>query len=214
MAPRLPESLRTLFRDGGLFDQEKMKIALNLAALPSRRERYALAWAVPLSMAAALGMVILVFAGWRNVREYREARRSALEIEQRELDLQKQTEELRKGLDHPQFLHLIRETQFVNGLINRKQLSMTELTLKVSKLLPLTVRLNGLAFARQGNDPEVRISVVGRSVEALESFLTNLEESPDFRDAEIVNQSFEKEGTASGGTSAVYSARYVGGTPR
>jgi hypothetical protein len=191
-----------------------MKLALNLATAPSPHERYALAWAVPTAVVALAGLVMLSLLAGRNFREYRRVRQSVMEAERAEAGLRSRELELRRELEQPQLRQVYRQVQFVNSLIDQKRFSVTELTGKVSKLLPGQVRLTGLALSRAQEDPVVRFTVAGNSEEAVELFLSNLEDSPDFAAVTIISQGFAQEGAGQGPVTIACAARYVGGRAR
>jgi hypothetical protein len=188
-----------------------MKLTLNLSATPSPHERYALAWALPTAAVALAGLVFLSFIGARNFREYRRVHREVLEAEQTEGRLRSQEMTLRRELEQPQLRKVYRQVQFVNSLIARKQFSLTELTEKVSKLLPGEARLTGMALSHGEKQSVVRFTVAGNSEEAVETFLSNLEDSADFADVAILNQGFSQGGAGQGPVTIACAARYVGG---
>jgi len=191
-----------------------MKLTLNLSTTPSPHERYALAWAIPTAVIALAGLVLLSLLAVRNFREYRSVHRSVLESEQTEARLRTQEMALRRDLEQPQLQEVYRQAQFVNALIDQKQFSLTELTEKVSKLLPGDVRLTSLAFSRAEKDPVVRFTVAGNDEEAVETFLSRLEDSADFADVAILNQGFGQEGAGGGPVIITCVARYAGGRAR
>jgi hypothetical protein len=190
-----------------------MKITLNLSTMPSVRERYALAWAVPTLLIGVAALVLLSVVGARNFREYRAVRRSVAELQQVEAQVREQERTLRRNLEQPQLRDMYRQTQFVNALIGRKQFSVSELFEKVTPLLPADVRLSGLTLTHTGKDLEVRFAVVGSSEEAVEKFLANLEDSPDFADVAILNQGFAQEGAEHELVGISCSARYLSVSP-
>jgi hypothetical protein len=189
-----------------------MRVTLNLSVAPSVRERYALAWAVPATLVGLAGLVFLAASIVREYRIYRDVHRSLANHQETENRSRDREMALRKDLEQPQFREVLREAQFVNGLIGKKQVSLTELAAKVAKLLPGQVRLNGLALTPQGSDLVVRFIITGKNEETLETFLSNLEDSPDFIDVAIINQGFEQEGTAGGPVSIACTARYLVGS--
>lgn len=191
-----------------------MRITLNLSTASSRRERYALAWAVPTAVVGILGLAMLSRLAWRNYRDYRSVHQSLVELQRSEGQLRDHEAALRRNLERPQLRETYRQAQFVNALINKKQFSLTELTEKVAHLLPAECRLSGLALARLGNEPVVRFTVMGTSDEAVEAFLINLEDSPDFDNVAILNQGFAEEGATSGPVTLACSARYLAGQAR
>jgi hypothetical protein len=188
-----------------------MKVLLNLAVAPSARQRYALAWAVPVTLLALAGLAFLSVATGRRVREYREVRREAQKLQDQEAEFNRAEQDLRKELEQPRLRSLFRETQYVNKLIDRKRVSVTTLTERVAKLLPVSVRLTGLSLAQQDQDRVVRFAVAGSGEEVVENFLINLENAPDFKDVGNVNWGFGQEGGASIQVIVTCTARYVGG---
>jgi hypothetical protein len=191
-----------------------MKITLNLSIAPSPRERYALAWAVPTSVLAVAGLVLLAVLAMRNFRQYRSARQARLDLQQIAATMQEHEAALKKNLERPQLREMYRQAQFVNVLINQKQSSLPELAAKVSNLLPAEARLDGLALAHAEEDPTVRLAVAGNSEEDIEKFLENLESSSDFTDVTVVSQGVAQEAEESGGrlpVTVVCTARYQGG---
>jgi hypothetical protein len=188
-----------------------MKISLNLAHVPSRRERYALACAIPVAVLGTAGLVVLSMLAVRNVREYRRVQEDTSRLEAKSRTLVQHEEALRKDLDQPQSRTIFREAQFVNSLLEAKKLSAAELTWKVSKLMPSTVRLSSFSLKLVKDQPEVAFEIEARDAKAVEAFLTALEDSPDFQDVAMTNQGFQEAGTEGEPVTIRCTARYVGG---
>jgi hypothetical protein len=72
--------------------------------------------------------------------------------------------------------------------------------------------LTGLALSQAEGEPVVRLTILGGSEEAAESFLSNLEDSPDFKDVAITNQGVEPGASAGGAVIVACTASYVGGS--
>jgi len=188
-----------------------MKINLNLAVAPSFRERFALAWSVPTALVAFAVMIALVYS---TVSAFRTYRKSQAELEgpaSQESALAAREAALRQALDRPDLRDTLRQAQFINSLIERKQLSLAELAVKVSGLLPPEARLNALALTRSDRDAVARFEVIGRSPQALESFLSNLSSSPEFEDTAISSEGFVEKDAGTGEVTVACTARYVGG---
>jgi hypothetical protein len=77
--------------------------------------------------------------------------------------------------------------------------------------MPDEVRLTGLALAPEGQELAVRFVITGKSEEAIERFLSDLEDSPHFKDVAIVNQGFEQTGAASELENIACTAHYLPG---
>jgi hypothetical protein len=190
-----------------------MRITLNLSTMPGPRERYALAWTLPTIVIGVAALVLLSVVGARNFRQYRLARRSVGELQRVEAQVRGQEVALRKNLERPELRDMYRQAQFINALIDRKQFSITVLFEKVAPLVPANVRLSGLTLTHSGKDLGVRFAVAGTSEEAVEQFLTNLEDSADFADVAILNQGFAQEGAENELVTISCSARYLGVAP-
>lgn len=192
-----------------------MKLYFNLAVPPDRRERYALAWSVPTLALALIVLLWLAFTAIRDVRRSHQIEQSLVKVQSQEAKINSKEAGLRRQIDRPEYRSMIKKTEFVNQLINRRQFSLTNLTFKVSKLLPPSTRLNGLALASaSAPNPEVQFAVMGKDEASIETFLSNLEGSSDFSDVIIKSQGFRG---GSGGSAQeialVCTARYVADVP-
>ena len=188
-----------------------MKIVLNLAIPPSAHERYALYWAIPATLLGVTGLAFLLLFTVRSFREYRAVQKSVAEHQGRENTLRAQEMALRKQLEEPESRRLLDNVQFVNALIEKKRFSLTGLAADITDLIPDEVRLTGLAMAPEGQELAVRFVITGKSEEAIESFLSNLEDSPHFKDVAIINQGFEQTGAASELENIACTAHYLAG---
>lgn len=188
-----------------------MKVTLNLAAPRSSSERYGLAWAVPLLILGLVGLVFLGFSTAQGFKEYRHAQVDRKQINKQEAKLEKTRRNLHLALEQPGFQGVFREARFVNTLIEKKRVSLTELTAKLTKLLPSSALLTSLALSQQENRRIVRVAVTGNTEDAVEGFLDNLESSSDFADVAILHQGFEQQGSAGKQLVIICTARYVGG---
>jgi Tfp pilus assembly protein PilN len=187
-----------------------MKVSLNLSLAQSFRQRHVVAWSVPLLLVSFLLLFRLVLSIQANWREYRTVRQSVEREQSRLNELAGQEAGLKGKLEQPENRALLREVQFVNSVIEQRRLSFTGLTEKVTVLLPPQVRLAALSLPDSSGDPVVHFGIEGTSEEPVETFLTNLEDSPDFRDVSLLSQGFEEKGNGAP-VSITCTARYVGG---
>jgi hypothetical protein len=88
---------------------------------------------------------------------------------------------------------------------------VTGLAADITDLMPDEVRLTGLALAPDGRELAVRFVITGKSEEAIESFLSDLEDSPRFKDVAIIKQGFEEKGASSELEDIACTAHYVPG---
>ncbi|MGA9056193.1 MAG: PilN domain-containing protein [Terriglobia bacterium] len=188
-----------------------MKVVLNLAIPPSARERYALYWAIPATLLGVTGLAFLLLFTVRSFRAYRAVQKSVAEQQGRENTLRAQEMALRKQLEEPEYRRLLDDVQFVNALIEKKRVSLPGLAADITDLMPDEVRLTGLALAPEGQELAVRFVITGKSEEAIERFLSDLEDSPHFKDVAIVNQGFEQTGAASELENIACTAHYLPG---
>ena len=188
-----------------------MKVVLNLAIPPSARERYALYWAIPATLLGVTGLAFLLLFTVRSYREYKAVQKSVAEQQGRENTLRAQEMALRKQLEEPESRRLLDDVQFVDDLIEKKRVSLSSLATDITDLMPDEVRLTGLALVPEGQELAVRFVITGKSEEAVERFLSDLEDSPHFRDVAIVNQGFEQTGAASELENIACTAHYLPG---
>jgi hypothetical protein len=192
-----------------------MKITLNLSPPASARDRYALAWAIP---ATILGLTVLIVLGRASLQEYRDYRaiQSQLEeVQTRTAELQNQEAAIHRKLEDPVYRDLLHRAQFVNKLIEQRTLSLTEVSARLAGLLPQDAHLTGLALSspkQPGDDYGVRMGITARNEDAVETFINDLEDSPDFKDVSILNQGFQEESSQPEQVNIVCTARYLPGT--
>jgi cell division protein FtsB len=186
-----------------------MKVTLNLALLPSRRERYALSWAVPLALLGAVGLVFIIHFGIVNVREYRRVQDDIVKTQDQNQKLVQQEADLRKAAEQPDYQAVSGQAQYLNSLIEDKRVSIADLVVRVGQLMPEEVRLSAMSM-KQSKGSQVSFTVVGRNEEALEEFLTALEDSPDFQDIAVSSEGFKGQDEAENSVTITCTARYVG----
>ncbi len=184
-----------------------MKILTNLATAPDPRERYALAWAVPVTVGAMAVLIYFSIGIVQSIAHYRTYHKGLLEFQSQAARWNQNEKALRGELEQPQYQKAFHLAKYVNGLIARREFSMSELMEKVTELLPPNVRLGDLSFS-PGSEPVVRVTVAGQDQAAVESFLTHLEDSDDFRDVTVLSSGQGGEPTIS------CTALYVGGATR
>ena len=191
-----------------------MKITLNLSPAASLRDRYALAWAVPATLVGAVALVLLVRASLHESRNYWGIQSQLTEVQLRSQELSKQETAIRRKFEDPAYRQLLGQAKFVNTVIDQKKLSLTELTARVAGLLPEDAQLTGLGLTspkKPGDDYMVRLGINARSEDAVETFINDLEDSPDFKDVSIVNQGFQEDTPQGEQVNVVCTARYLPG---
>jgi Tfp pilus assembly protein PilN len=188
-----------------------MRVVLNLAIPPSARERYALYWAIPATLLGVTGLAFILLFTLRSFREYRAVQKSVAEYQERDNTLRAREMALRKQLEEPESRRVLDDVHFVNALIEEKRVSLTDLVTDITELIPDEVRLSALALAPDGQELAVRFVIAGKSDVAVERFLSNLEDSPHFKDVAIVNEGFEEAGASSALENIACTAHYLTG---
>ena len=191
-----------------------MKITLNLSPAAHARDRYALAWAIPATIIGLAAGVMLYQATQREYREYRAMQVQLTEVQKRVDELHTQEMAARAKLDDPTNQDVLRRSQFVNKLIDQRKLSLTELSARIAGLLPEDAHLSGLALTspkRPGEDYEVRMGITSKGEDAIETFMNDLEDAPDFKDVSIINQGFQEESSQGREVNLICTARYLPG---
>jgi Fimbrial assembly protein (PilN) len=186
-----------------------MRITLNLALLPSRRERYALSWAVPLAVMSVVGLFFIVRFGIANIREYRHVQDDIARMQEQNRKLAREEKDLRKAVEAPEYRAVSVQAHYLNTLIEEKKSSVADIVTKISRLIPAEVRLSSMSL-KQSKGAVVSFSVEGRNEGALEEFLTALEDSPDFQDVSVSNEGFKADSETESSVTITCTARYVG----
>jgi hypothetical protein len=174
-----------------------------------------MAWAVPATLVGLVALVLLGRASLHEYRDYRGFQGQLTEVQTRVEDLRNQEAAIRRKLDYPANRKLLAESQFVNQLIDQREVSLAELSARLAGLLPDDARLTGLALVspkKPGDDYSVRMGITARDEEALETFINDLEDAPDFKDVAIINQGFQEDISQGQQVNLVGTARYLPGT--
>ncbi|MGH9430584.1 MAG: PilN domain-containing protein [Terriglobia bacterium] len=187
-----------------------MRINLNLGKTENPFERYMLVWAVPALVVAALFLARGVYVAERDFLQVRRVEKSVLQYQGQISILQDKANRAQRMLVRPSTRELERKADFLNTLIEQKQVSLSEVTLKMSRLLPDEARLVGLSVVPTKTIPEVQVSVEGKTEDALDTFLDNLEQSPDFSGVIVTSQALKKPGPQGSLVALKCTAHYVG----
>ena len=188
-----------------------MRVTLNLAIPPSARERYALLWSIPATVLGIAGLVLITLFSLRSYRYYQVVHASVVQYQDRDNALRAQEMTLRRGLEAPAHRRVLNDVQFVNALIEAKQVSLTSLVEDITELIPDDVRLSALALQPDGHELALRFVVTSKNSEAIERFLSDLEDSPHFKDVAIMNEGLEETGNDTELDNIACTAHYVVG---
>lgn len=190
-----------------------MRINLNLAVYQAAHERYALGWAVPVICGTLVAFLYLGGSALRTIRAYHQVDRSVADCQAQIRLLHDREQAAVRRLQQPQFQGVLREARYVNSLIDRRHLSLTELVAKLTGLLPADVRLATLSLSEGSDSPLVRMTIEGNHQEKVIAFVQKLEQSTDFSNPVISSEDPGEQGggAAPGGVARVIcTATYSG----
>ena len=191
-----------------------MKITLNLSPAASARDRYALGWAIPATMVGLAALFLLGRASFQEFRDYRGIRDQLAEVQKRNTELHNEEVTIRRKLEDPVYRDLLHRAKFVNTLIEERELSLTALSARLAGLLPEDAHLTGLALTspkKPGDEYAVRMGITARNEDAVETFINDLEDAPDFKDVSITNQGFQEQSSQPDQVNIVCTAYYLPG---
>jgi type IV pilus assembly protein PilN len=191
-----------------------MKIHINLASQPyENASKFYGRWGA-LLLAATLLSAALVFgavSGWRNAHGLS----GRIAAEQANLDkLNRQEQQDLAILNKPENRDVRDKSRVLNGLIRSKEFSWTRIFSDLEHLMP--ARLHVLSITPQldvNNEIEVHMVVAGDSREKAIELIQNMEQSREFRHAQVLAETEtrrEQPGTQTGDTVQFeISAQYV-----
>jgi hypothetical protein len=159
-------------------------------------------------------LIVLVRASLHEYRDYRDMQHQLAEVQFRADELRQQEVAIRNKLEDPAYRELLVRAKFVNELIDQRVFSPTEVSARLAGLLPEDARLTGLALnapKKPGEDYAVRMGITAKGEDAVETFINDLEDAPDFKDVTIINQGFQEEASQGSQVNLVCTARYLPG---
>jgi hypothetical protein len=178
-----------------------MKFTINLATLAYEdARRFYLFWgAVVLVVAALTGaMVYGAVAGWRNTH----ASSQKIAAERATLDkLTRQEQADLAILNKPENRDVRDRSQVLNGLFRRKEFSWTMIFADLEQLMPS--RLHVLTIRPrldEDNEIEVHMTVAGDSRDKAIELVHNMEQSREFRRAQVLSETTRNDPTPGGDT--------------
>jgi type IV pilus assembly protein PilN len=196
-----------------------MKFKINLATQPyENAQRFYLLWGAVLLVVAALTGVLVYGAvlGWRNTRVLSQR----VAAEQATLDKLIQQEQADLAILNKAENRDVKERSLVlNGLIHRKEFSWTLIFADLEQLMPTRLHVISIKPEIDRNyDIEIRMSVAGDSREKAIELVHNMEQSREFRHAQVRSETstHTDAGRAQGGDTVIFeiSAQYVPAAPR
>ncbi len=166
-----------------------IRVPINLASDPFRRDRPVLVASVALG---AVLLVVLVFQIFTIVSGRRQAADTRVVINR--LDAQMKTvdaeqHKLDATLHQPQNSEVLERSVFLNSLIQRKSISWTRIFSDLEKVVPHNVRLVSVRLPQVDTENLVQLDMVVSATDAVPvlDLLRKLEQSPQFGPATVLN---------------------------
>jgi type IV pilus assembly protein PilN len=191
-----------------------MRLDINLATRPyeDAREFWA-RWGLGVGLLAALTLVLLVFAvrGWSNAGR---DRHNIAQLQKQIDELDKERTEDQAVLDMPVNRSTRDQSQFLNGLIQRKAFSWTRVFEDLEPVMPPNLHVVSLRpELNEQNQMQLDMKVACDTRAAAVELVHRMEGSRHFQGAELVSEGQGSEG-GSGVAASVVSIYVPGSTDR
>lgn len=158
-----------------------MKIGVNLATQPFRRDRPVLVAAGVLGTALLALLGVLIYLSLAERGQLAEARRSVAQLQRKIKVVSAEQQKLDTVLRRPENAEVLERSLFLNALLYRKGISWTRIFADLEKVVPHNVRIMQIRPTLNSKNEVVLDMQVGtENPEPLIALLKALEESPLF----------------------------------
>jgi Tfp pilus assembly protein PilN len=158
-----------------------MRIGINLASQPFRRDRPVVVAAVALSVALMALLGVLISLAVLDRAQLKDSRAEIAALERRLRDLSAEQVREEAVLREPQNAEVLERSLFLNALLYRKGISWTKIFADLEQTLPYNVRIVSIRPAVNSRNEVTLDMVVGaEDPEPVIGLLKRLEESPVF----------------------------------
>ena len=177
----------------------------NLATRPFYNDSAVRLWVMILALVVVAATAFNVTRLLQYSRSDTELATQASRDEARTTELRAEAAQLRASVDPKQVENASAEARLANDLIDRRAFSWTELFNTFEATLPDEVRITAVRpKVEEDRRIVLAITVVARSVEDLDKFDTNLEDTGTFRDLVPREDRVNEQGQIEGLIEAVY----------
>jgi Tfp pilus assembly protein PilN len=158
-----------------------MRLPINLASQPFRRDRAMVVASIGLSAVLVATLGILVYLAVLDNSQLGVLRRNISQLNTRISATTTEQARLEAILHKPENASVLEQTVFINDLIYHKAISWSQILEDLEKTVPSNVKVLMLhPNVNNNNQVQLDLSVGSESPEALVSLLKNLEASPMF----------------------------------
>ena len=168
-----------------------MRIPINLASQPFRRDRAMIVASTALCVVLVATLGVLVYLALIDNSQTKSLRRSIAQINTRIAAVTNEQTRLEAILHKPENASVLEKTVFINDLIYHKAISWSQILEDLEKTVPTNVKLLML-HPTVNNQNHVRLDMMvgSESPEALVTVLKNLETSPVFGEVSDPSQNY------------------------
>jgi Tfp pilus assembly protein PilN len=158
-----------------------MKLPINLASQPFRRDRAMVVSSLAVSALLATTLVFLSYLAMLDTAQLKDLRRDIAQLNSRIAMTTSEQVKLEAILHKPENASVLERTVFINNLLYHKGISWSQILEDLEKTVPSNVKVLMLhPNVNNNNQVQLDLSVGSESPEALVSLLKNLEASPMF----------------------------------
>jgi len=167
-----------------------IRIPVNLATEPFRRDRPIIVGAIALSV-VLLG--VLALQGYTIWSERNQAADTRLFLDRLNRQMRTITVEQQKldiTLNQPENAEVLERSLFLNLLINHKAISWTKLFADLEKVIPADVRLVTVRLPQVDSESHVLLdmTVAAKESTSILEVVRRLESTPQFRDPQVLSE--------------------------
>jgi Tfp pilus assembly protein PilN len=165
-----------------------MRLNVNLATQPYRdAQRFVSVWGSVLGGLLLL-LIALSFGVYRQYHAYRETSASIARERQVLQDFDNKQQQGLAILNQPQNRDVREKSDFLNGLIRRKEVSWTRIFTDLEKLMPSRVRVLAIDPRITEDRIDVTMELGGDSRDKVAELVRRMENSRVFRSAQVIDE--------------------------
>lgn len=164
-----------------------MKIPINMASEPFRRDRPVVVGSIAACVVLGLLFIFLITSIVSGRGRAKVTRETIAHLSQQLTVLTREQAKLDGTLRRPENAEVLERSVMLNALIERKSISWTRTFADLEKVLPHNVRLMNIRLPQVNSSNQVILDMVvgAQSTDPLQEFLKKLEGSPLFGPASV-----------------------------
>jgi type IV pilus assembly protein PilN len=153
-----------------------MKIGINLASEPFRRDRPMLIGSAAVALLMAVSLGILIFLAYADRGAIRRDRQMQAQLNRELVKVQAEQRKIDAEVHRPENSEVLERSVLINELLLRKGISWTRIFADLEKTLPPNVRITQIRpQVNNNNQISLEMTIAADSQEPLTTFLTKIE---------------------------------------